>query len=466
MSASCVSKRRAMVLLGCVAGIVAAVGPARAAGPTDDYFWDHQPVQWGLLQVGAPTAWTASRGSGAVVGIVDSGVDAGHEDLVGKVMASAECVGANGNSRLCGPGGSTDTNGHGTHIAGIIAANTNNGIGVAGMAPDARLVVARAVDDQGSGSDADVGAAIQWVVDHGATVVNLSLGVEGSSRVAFGPGFTAGARYAWSHGAVPVVAAGNSGQTLNYGSLDIVVVAATTPSGQLASYSNSISNAKWGVAAPGGSADGNALNNVVSTYPGNLYASIAGTSMATAHVSGLLALLRAEGLGRDAAVQRLLQTSVACGGCGSGRIDAAAATGAGAAPAPTGGAPPGDGGTPPGEATVVGPAPSTRPAAVTPRPRAAATIPRLTATTRPPVLGAPPLSSVPASTEPPTTQPDSLNHVALGQPFPERVDSQPPDGDGGGRAVPVAVAVALTSLVAGAGALVFRRVRKADGQSR
>ena len=221
------------VLTAVAAGVLATVGSplvgARAAPPSNDYFWDHPPVQWGLLQVGAPAAWTASTGAGVTVGVVDSGIDAAHEDLAGKVVDGADCVGSNGNPALCQPGGTADSNGHGTHVAGIIAAITNNGIGVASMAPDAHLVVARVVGTDGSGSDSDVGAGIRWVVDHGASVVNLSLGAEATSRVAFGPGFSSGVEYAWSHGAVPVVAAGNSAQTPNFGSLHMIVVAATTP---------------------------------------------------------------------------------------------------------------------------------------------------------------------------------------------------------------------------------------------
>src|SRR4051812_718594 len=132
------------VLVGMAAVMGVVTGAARAAGPTDDYFWDHQPTQWGLLQVGAPDAWRASTGSGAIVGIVDTGVEASHEDLAGKVVGFGNCVGANGSASRCHVEGAGDGNGHGTHVAGIIAANTNNGIGVAGMAPDARLVVARA----------------------------------------------------------------------------------------------------------------------------------------------------------------------------------------------------------------------------------------------------------------------------------------------------------------------------------
>jgi subtilisin family serine protease len=431
------------LIVGILAGAVSTLGTARAADPSNDEFWDTPPVQWGLLQVGAPAAWTTSTGAGITVGLVDSGVEATHEDLVGKVVGGADCVGSKGNEAACTPGGTSDTLGHGTHVAGIVAALTNNGIGVASVAPGAQILSVQAVGADGSGTDAEVGAGIRWVVDHGASVVNLSLGAEGT-RVAFGPGFSSAVEYAWSHGAIPVVAAGNSAQSPNYGSLHMVVVAGTTPGGQLASYSNHVDGAQWGVAAPGGAADGNPFDDIVSTYKGNSYAAIAGTSMATAHVSGALALLRAKGYTRDDAVPRLLTTAVPCAGCGSGRVDAAAAVGAGAAPPPA--VPPGGGGngsTTPGSATIVGPAPNARPASNAP-PRAA--VPRTTA------------SPTTAATQPPatvtstTTPLPDIGDIALGSPpsLPVQVNNAGPRSSGSSDRA-IAVGLALTGLL-GAGA--------------
>jgi len=440
----------AALVVGILAAVVSTFGVARAADPSNDDFWDTPPVQWGLLQVGAPAAWTTSTGTGAIVGVVDSGIEATHEDLIGKVVGGADCVGSNGNEAACAPGGTTDTVGHGTHVAGIVAAVTNNGIGVASMAPDAHLLSVRAVDSGGAGTDAEVGAGIRWVVDHGASVVNLSLGAEGT-RVAFGPGFSSAVEYAWSHGAIPVVAAGNSAQSPNYGSLHMIVVAGTTPSGQLASYSNRVDGAHWGVAAPGGASDGNPYDDIVSTYKGDSYATIAGTSMATAHVSGALALLRAKGYGRDDAVQRLLSTAVPCGGCGSGRIDAAAAVGAGSAPPPA--VPPGGGGngsTTPGSATVIGPAPNSKPVANAPARRAAprATTTTTFAVTQPPAT----VTSTTSLLEPPD--------IALGSPppLPVQIHDAGPRG-GGGSDRTIAVGLALTGLL-GAGAALGVRAWK------
>src|SRR5436309_3457133 len=256
------------------------------------------------------------------------------------------------------------------------------------MAPDARLLSVRVVGSDGSGVDADVGAGIVWAVDHGARVINLSLGTERTTTY-LGRFFSAGVEYAWSHGAIPVVAAGNAAGAPNYGSLDMVVVGATTPAGQVASYSNQLGSAKWGLAAPGGAADGDIDDDVISTWMGNEYATVAGTSMAAAHVSGALALVLAQGLAPVAAVQRLLATAAPCPACGSGRLDAAAAVGASAVPVlrPA--------------AAAASPAPPESPSVVrTPRPPVPSKAPARTS--RPPAAVAvapapPPTASTPAS---------------------------------------------------------------------
>jgi len=226
--------------------------------------------------------------------------------------------------------------------------------------------VAKVLDSSGGGSTADVSAGIEWVVEHGARVVNLSLGAD--------PGFlglscalggcnsstiTSAVEAAWQAGAIPVVAAGNNAGTLfgpgGYGSLDAVVVAATGPSGQFAGdYSSTPGNAKWGVLAPGGD-DPNGPTTptcgaydpteILSSYwdKGSCYATDEGTSMATPFVTGTLALLLGRGLDQSQAVQTLLSTldtQVTCGsgqGC-QGLVNAgaamAAAPRAGGGPAP------------------------------------------------------------------------------------------------------------------------------------
>jgi subtilisin family serine protease len=379
-------RRRWLVVLAAVLALaLLALAPAPARATNDPFFGE----QWPLAQIGAPAAWPASTGAGVAIGIVDTGVDFDHPDLRSKIDAVADCVGG-----PCREGAGRDGHGHGTLVAGIAAAATNNGRGMAGVAPDARLLVAKAVDDQGRGSVEDINNAIRWVVDKGAKVVNLSLGDPNFLVVSLlGTPLRPGIEYAWSRGAIPVLASGNENLGLldigssNYGGLNAVVVGATDRSGAVAPYSSPIGTAKWGVAAPGGSGGGPG-QDVLSTFTGGRYAWTAGTSMATPHVSGALALLIARGYTGATAVQRLLATldgSVRCGSGCQGRINVAAAVGGagpGAAPAPTAPPPP-----PPPPATAAPvvpgtPAPTTEPPAVTVPPPPDTTLP-------PPVVAEP-----------------------------------------------------------------------------
>jgi serine protease len=332
-------------LFAAVAVALAVVGtsalPARASN--DPLF----PRQWNLIQANVPAAWQASSGDGVVVGVIDTGVAMQHEDLAGRIQATADCTGGTG---TCRDGGGQDDHGHGTHVSGIIAADRDNGKGVAGVAPAARLVEAKALDSDGSGNTIDIAAAMQWAVDHGARIINLSFGPDAFKKLVAGSNrLLDSINRAWDSGAIPVLAAGNTdgdplGLSENYGALNAVVVGATAKDGSVASYSRPLGNAKWGLVAPGGSGGassdpGFADNNVISTFwtaanPTSAYAAAAGTSMAAPMVSGVLALLLAKGYSRDAAVQRVLTTTdaVACGAGCHGRLDAGKALGAAAPP--------------------------------------------------------------------------------------------------------------------------------------
>ncbi|HEX3621797.1 MAG TPA: S8 family serine peptidase [Acidimicrobiales bacterium] len=425
-------------LLAVAVAVVAVVVPfAGSASATNDTYFARQ---WALDQIHAPQAWSRSTGSGITIGIVDTGVDLTHPDLVGKVAASADCVG-----HPCVLGGGQDTHGHGTIVSGIAAAVTNNGRGVAGVAPDARLVVAKVLNSSGEGRVDDINNGIRWVVDNGAKVVNLSLGDPNFlvSSV-LGTPLRSGIEYAWSKGAVPVLASGNyatgSGDlgTENYGNLDALVVGATDRSGAVPTYSSAPGNAKWGLVAPGGAGSGSADNNVISTFPlssgGSGYASAAGTSMAAPHVSGAVALLLAQGLSPTAAVNRLLATldkSSPCGrGC-QGRLDVGAAVGADAGPAPT-----------------------AAPAPTVPR----TTVPKVTTTTRPRATTTVPPSSTTSSTVAPGAA-QSTDPSQLSSPLPVIVAR---GGSGPSSRNPIVVAGAI-GLVLGVGASVggvgVRRLR-------
>lgn len=407
--------------LGLVLGISVPLLFATAASAAS-----YSSYQWGLQVVGAPTAWQYGTGSGVKIGIVDTGVDDSQQDLSGKVVAgttilgdpSAGCAGAQQD-----PTGADD-NGHGTNVAGIAAASGQ--YGVTGTAPGASLVVAKVLDCQGSGQYQDVVSGIDWVVQHGARVVNLSLGdaaiggLIDTSNIQGSPLGDA-LQAAWDAGAVPVIAAGNNSDGLlglgdaNYSGVPAVVVAATgSPSNgeqtSLASYSNGVNEAQWGIAAPGGDDPAGPTTptcgeydkfEILSTYwtSGNAtgcYATDEGTSMATPFVSGAVADLLGRGLSPSQAVQTLLSTAahgVSCGSNCAGLLDAGAAMQAAAAGKTTAGPATSANGSP----TATSPAPSRS----------------LGSTTTGPV----PTTSAPAHAAAPTsTAPSVRTRAALGDP--------------------------------------------------
>lgn len=334
-------------------GLAALSGSARAAGEANDPVFE-QGLQWSLEHIGAPQAWASSRGDGITIAIIDSGIDLAHEDLASKVVASTACIGTGGDAGKC-KGSAQDDNGHGTHVAGIAAAATDNHRGIAGVAPDAELLVVRVLTNtcngdacSATGNSGDVAAGIRWATDHGADVINLSLG--GSMQQgAIACMFCDAIDYAWSKGVVPVIAAGND-SLLPAGFADepAITVTATTRDDQRASYNapaNLLQATRWPVAAPGGEgevdakecATGGTPRGVLSTYwiPGHRdqYACLSGTSMAAPHVSGVVALLLAQGRSPEQAVQRLLGTARDLGAPGRdpnfgvGLVDAAKAVG-------------------------------------------------------------------------------------------------------------------------------------------
>ena len=185
---------------------------------------------------------------------------------------------------------------------------------------------------------------MKWVVDQGAHVVNLSLGDAALVVTSLLGGNTLeeAIDYAWSHRAVPVLAAGNSNllglglEGSAYGDINAIVVGSTWPDDRVAGYSTATGSARWALVAPGGAGEGNEADDVLSTFwvagQSNAYAALAGTSMAAPHVSAAVALLLAQGYTPEGAIERLLDTadaSVACGASSPtcrGRLDVARAT--------------------------------------------------------------------------------------------------------------------------------------------
>ena len=235
----------------------------------------YEPRQWALGASGFPTAWPLSTGAGVIVGVVDSGVRKTHADLAGSVLPGTDFVTGSGD-------GSNDQNGHGTHVAAIIAAR-RNGVGVVGGAPSARILPVRVLDANGSGYTSDVAQGIIWATDRGARVINLSLGGPQPSVA-----LQQAMQYARSKGAVIVAAAGNNAQAGNpvmYPGAypEAIAVAAVDNAYQRAPFSEMRSYVD--VAAPGVS--------ILSAWGSSdsAYAYASGTSMATPYVSATAALM-------------------------------------------------------------------------------------------------------------------------------------------------------------------------------
>lgn len=241
-----------------------------ALAPNDPYM----DRQWALAHIQIGELWrTTTGGSEIVVAVLDTGIDRGHEDLDGKVVAEANFT----SSPVAG-----DVYGHGTHVAGIIAAYGDNGLGVVGVAPESQLLNVKVADDNGRAQASAVAQGIIWAVDNGASVINVSIEISEPSA-----GLEEAVNYAWNQGAIIIAAAGNGGSQLPvYPAYyeHCIAVAATEQDDTLALLSN---YGDWvDVAAPG--------FDIYSTLPGDDYGYKTGTSFATAYVSGLAAILFAE----------------------------------------------------------------------------------------------------------------------------------------------------------------------------
>jgi type VII secretion-associated serine protease mycosin len=235
----------------------------------------YESQQWGLAKGGFVSAWSTGSGAGVTVAVVDTGVRKTHQDLAGAVLPGVDLVTGSGD-------GSNDQNGHGTHVAGIIAAR-RNGVGGAGGAQGAKILPIRVLDANGSGYTSDVAEGIIYAADHGARVVNLSLGGPDPSAA-----MQTAIQYANSKGAVVLAAAGNNAQTGNptmYPAAypEAIAVAATDTANNRASFSNYGSYVD--IAAPG--------VNILSAWGSgdSQYAWASGTSMATPFAASVAALI-------------------------------------------------------------------------------------------------------------------------------------------------------------------------------
>jgi type VII secretion-associated serine protease mycosin len=230
--------------------------------------------QWGIFAIGADRVWATTTGIGVIVAVVDSG-SGPHPDLAENLLPGRSFFGLVESQ----DGSDIDASGHGTHVAGIIASAANNGIGGSGVAPNAKLLPIKVLDQAGQGDARDVAAGVRYAADNGAKVINLSLGgaTESSS-------LTQAITYANDKGALVVAAAGNGGANDKPkwpASLDLTLaVTAVDQSNGATSFDQR--GEYIDIAAPG--------TGIVSTVKGD-YGSSSGTSMAAGFVAGAAALL-------------------------------------------------------------------------------------------------------------------------------------------------------------------------------
>lgn len=272
----------------------------------DDYYY---PAEWGLPKTNMPTAWSTTEGSSSVVvAVIDSGLTSS-ADLEGNVVQ--------GWNFLTGTSDTTDDFGHGTQVAGVTAAKSNNSIGVTSYCWQCSLMPLEVVDSSGSATMSNVASSITWATDHGARVINLSLGGSATSTV------QSAVSYAESKGVVLVASAGNSAcDCAQYPAAyaGVLSVAATDSSDQLESYSN---YGPWvQVTAPG---------TTYTVTRNGTYGSFGGTSAAAPAVAGIAGLLESADPSASASevVSAIENSAVRVGTfVAHGRVDGAAALGA------------------------------------------------------------------------------------------------------------------------------------------
>jgi trimeric autotransporter adhesin len=299
----------------------AALAVARGLGQTAPFanVADLGGNNWGADLVNAPEAWARGyRGQGIIVAVIDTGVDYNHADLDANIWTNTREIAGNGidDDRngyiddvhgwdfVQGDNDAMDVQGHGTHVAGTIAAE-NNGVGNTGVAYGARIMPVRVLGDSGSGTFINIARGIRYAADNGARVINLSLGGGSGS-----PEMDAAINYAAQRGAVVVMASGNEGAAApgypaRLATTTGIAVGAVDRFKQAATFSNAAgtNSAMQYVVAPG--------VDVYSTQLGGGYRLLDGTSMATPHVAGVVALMLSANPNLTAAQVRSILTSTA-----------------------------------------------------------------------------------------------------------------------------------------------------------
>ncbi|MCU7722365.1 type VII secretion-associated serine protease mycosin [Actinoplanes sp. KI2] len=261
-----------------------ATGPLTAVGkplaePVNPLVGDEvRGDEWYLRKLNIQGAWTYSTGAGVTVGVIDSGVDATHPDLQGQVLPGLDLVDPKGD-------GDTDLVGHGTTVSAIIAGRGDDSSGIIGMAPKAKILPVRVLDEENRYNDAIIVAkGVRWAVDHGARVINLSLGGNGFSAT-----LSAALDYAFAKDVVVIACTGNTSASSDtdvwYPAREpgvIAVAGMEKDSNQL--WSGSITGKETVVTAP--------ATQLVGAQSGGGYWKVQGTSFAAPMVTGTAALIR------------------------------------------------------------------------------------------------------------------------------------------------------------------------------
>ena len=327
------------------AATLAIVAALLAAAPAQAAPDPMRGEQWNLDTVESDAAHATANGAGAIVAVIDSGVNAAHPDLAGRLLPGRDFVQNDDTPQ--------DGDGHGTHVTGVVVANKENGVGISSVAPGATVLPLRVLGDDGSGSTENVAKAIDYAVAKGAQVINLSLGSEVPLIGATGDDtFNAALGRAAAANVTIVAAAGNNSvpiceQPSIAGRL--LCVGAVDRRGMRSFYSSSAG--PRGVMAPGGSGAPITGEDVLSTWNDGKYQEVAGTSQASPHVAGVAALLVSLGMRGQAVADRILATATDAGPSGPDDMYGAGILNARAAVA--GLKPPGGGGVT-GKASVAG----------------------------------------------------------------------------------------------------------------
>ncbi|MEA5616426.1 S8 family peptidase [Cronbergia sp. UHCC 0137] len=267
--------------------------PPSLTGPNDQYY----SKQWNFHKIGIEGAWNRTKGSGITVAVIDTGITKVRDLYETKFVKGYDFVNDQQEAK--------DDNGHGTHVAGTVAQATNNKYGVAGIAYEANLMPLKVLNEFGSGTVADIAEAIKFAANQGADIINMSLGGGGESQL-----MKEAIEYAHNKGVTIIAAAGNEntdGSSYPARYPRVIGVSAFGPDGEKAPYSNF--GAGVDISAPGGTQAGSILQETIDENGEGVFLGLQGTSMASPHVAGVAALIKATGVTEPDEILKVLKQS-------------------------------------------------------------------------------------------------------------------------------------------------------------